>query len=80
MKIKILIPVYNDWQSVFKLLENIDLQLDGWDADVSVIIINDASTEKKPDNNAVFKNLSSTFIPSISIFAKILIKGFSNIS
>ncbi len=60
MKItKILIPIFNDWRSVFKLLENIDLQLDGWDADVSVIIINDASTEKKPDNNAVFKNLSS---------------------
>ena len=59
MKIKILIPVYNDWQSVFKLLENIDLQLDGWDAEVSVLIINDASTEKKPNNNFVFKNLKS---------------------
>ena len=60
MKItKILIPIFNDWRSVFKLLENIDLQLDGWEADVSIIIINDASTEKKPDNNAVFKNLSS---------------------
>ena len=54
-----LIPIFNDWRSVFKLLENIDLQLDGWEADVSIIIINDASTEKKPDNNAVFKNLSS---------------------
>jgi glycosyltransferase involved in cell wall biosynthesis len=60
MKItKILIPIFNDWKSVFKLLENIDLQLDGWDADVSVIIINDASTEKKSDNRLVFKNLSS---------------------
>jgi len=58
-KTKILIPIFNDWRSVFKLLENIDLQLDGWDADVSVLIVNDASTEKKPDNNAVFKNLSS---------------------
>ena len=29
MKTKILIPIYNDWQSLFKLLENIDLQLDG---------------------------------------------------
>ena len=27
MKIKILIPVYNDWQSVFKLLENIDKEI-----------------------------------------------------
>jgi len=60
MKItKILVPIFNDWRSVFKLLENIDLQLDGWDADVSVIIINDASTEKKPNNDVVFKNLSS---------------------
>jgi glycosyltransferase involved in cell wall biosynthesis len=60
MKItKILIPIFNDWRSVFKLIENIDLQLDGWDADVSVIIINDASTEKKSDNRLVFKNLSS---------------------
>jgi len=56
---KILIPIFNDWRSVFKLLENVDLQLDGWGADVSVIIINDASTEKKPDNSQVFKNLSS---------------------
>ena len=60
MKItKILIPIFNDWRSLFILLKNIDLQLDGWDADVSVIVINDASTEKKPDNTLVFKNLSS---------------------
>jgi len=60
MKItKILIPIFNDWRSFFVLLKNIDIQLDGWDADVSVIVINDASTEKKPDNDQVFKNLSS---------------------
>ena len=62
MKTKILIPIYNDWQSVFKLLENIDLQLDGWDAEVSVLIINDASTDKKPNNSFVFKNLKSVQI------------------
>ena len=46
-KIKILIPVYNDWQSVFKLLENIDRRLEVWEPDVaqiSVVIINDSST------------------------------------
>ena len=26
-KIKVLIPIYNDWQSAFKLLEDIDLQV-----------------------------------------------------
>ena len=62
MKTKILIPIYNDWQSVFKLLENIDLQLDGWDAEVSVLIINDASTERKPNNSFIFKNLKSVQI------------------
>ena len=50
-KTKILIPVYNDWKSVFKLLEEINVQLDGWEADISVVIINDASTEERPINN-----------------------------
>ena len=58
-KTKILIPIYNDWQSVYKLLENIDSFLHGWDADIAVIIINDASTEKKLENSFIFKNLSS---------------------
>ena len=62
MKIKILIPIYNDWQSVFKPLENIDLQLDSRNAEVSVLIINDASTEKKPNNSFIFKNLKSVQI------------------
>jgi uncharacterized lipoprotein len=49
-KFIILIPVYNDWKSVFKLLENIDLQIAEWDAEVFVLIVNDASTEKKNIN------------------------------
>ena len=44
-KFKILIPLYNDWKSVFKLLDEIDIQTNNWDAEVSVVIINDASTE-----------------------------------
>ena len=43
----ILMPVYNDWKSVFKLLENIDVQIKDWDAEVSVLIINDTSTEER---------------------------------
>ena len=61
-KIKILIPVYNDWQSVFKLLENIDQGLESWDSNVvhiSVIIINDASIEKRQINNSTFNTLKS---------------------
>ena len=58
-KIKILIPIYNDWQSVFKLLENIDLQIMGLDAAVSVLIINDASTESRPEISFNLNNLKS---------------------
>ena len=58
-KVKILIPIYNDWQSVFKLLENIDSQITGLDAEVSVLIINDASTELKPEINFHINNLKS---------------------
>ena len=54
MKIKILIPVYNDWQSVFKLLENINSVVFNLDHEFSVIIVNDASTETKPE---LFVNL-----------------------
>ncbi len=49
MKIKILIPVYNDWKSVFKVLDeinNLDLNIK---FKISVIIINDASNHDLPD-------------------------------
>ena len=58
-KIKILIPIYNDWQSVFKLLENINLEVSTLNFEFSVIIINDASTESKPELSVNLKNLKS---------------------
>ena len=62
-KTKILIPVYNDWDSVFILLQNIDAQFNGWEADISVLIINDGSTQKKPEIGFVnFTNLTSVEI------------------
>ena len=48
-KIKILIPIYNDWKSVFKLLENIDTQISKLNFEFSVIIVNDGSTQQKPE-------------------------------
>ena len=59
-KFIILISIYNDWKSVFKLLENIDLQIIEWDAEVSVLIVNDASTEERPTEAMSFKNTRST--------------------
>jgi hypothetical protein len=61
-KIKILIPVYNDWQSVFKLLENINLEVTTLDGEFSVIIFNDASTENKPEFSVDLNNLKSVQI------------------
>ena len=58
-KTKILIPVYNDWQSVFKLLENINLESSVLEGEFSVIIINDASTENKPELLTNLENLKS---------------------
>ena len=58
-KIKILIPVYNDWQSVFKLIKNINSEISTLEAEFSVIIINDASTEDKPEFPANLNNLRS---------------------
>ena len=58
-KIKILIPVYNDWQSVFKLLENINLEVSTLKFEFSVMIINDASTESRPELSANLENLKS---------------------
>ena len=56
-KFIILIPVYNDWKSVFKLLKEIDFQISKWDADVSVLIVNDGSSEKRPTDELILKNL-----------------------
>ena len=58
-KIIILIPIYNDWKSVFKLLENIDEQIKDWDVEVSVLIVNDASTEERPKTEINFKKIKS---------------------
>jgi len=59
MKIKILIPVYNDWQSVFKLLEIISSEVSSLEHEFSVIIVNDASTESKPELSLNLDNLKS---------------------
>ena len=61
-KIKILVPIYNDWQSVFKLLEIINSQVSTLNDDFSVLIINDASTENKPELLVDLNNLKNVQI------------------
>ena len=61
-KIKILIPVYNDWRSIFKLLENINSETSKLEGKFSVTIVNDASTEDRPVLSADLGNLKSVQI------------------
>jgi len=58
-KIVILISIYDDWKSAFKLLSLIDLQIVNWNHEVSVLVINDASKESKPETTLNFKNIKS---------------------
>ena len=60
IKYMILIPVFNDWKSVFKLIENIDLQINN--EIVDVVIVNDASTEIFDNNQKQFSKINSVKI------------------
>ena len=52
----ILTPIFNDWESLDKLLKEINFETSGWDAKVSIVIINDSSTQKKLPINYKFEN------------------------
>ena len=67
MKIKILIPIYNDWQSVFKLLEEINLISLNLEHEISVVIINDASNHDRKEEDISFENLYSIKILNMKI-------------
>lgn len=58
-KIKILIPIYNDWKSVSKLLESINYNIQNLDHEFSVVIVNDASTEPRPEISLNLNSLKS---------------------
>jgi len=58
-KITILIPIYNDWQSVSKLIKDINSQVSTLSDQFSIIIINDASTENRPEFSPDLNNLNS---------------------
>ena len=58
-KIKILIPVYNDWQSVSKLIDEINkLSIDP-EFQISIIIVNDASNHDRQNEDKNLENIHS---------------------
>ena len=67
MIIKILIPVYNDWQSVSKLLDEINLNVSNLSFEISVIIINDASNHDRQIEEKIFENIQSIKILNMKI-------------
>ena len=58
-KIKILIPVFNDWESLSKLLSEINYQIKSFNHEFSIFIINDASTENKEIKIENLENIKS---------------------
>ena len=67
MKIKILIPIYNDWQSISKLLDEINLNILNLDYEVSVVIVNDASNHDRQDEEKNLENIKSVKILNMKI-------------
>ena len=58
-KFIILIPIYNDRQSLTKLIENINSELKDLSSYVSIIVVNDASSEQIIDNYPNTENIKS---------------------
>ena len=59
MKIKILIPIYNDWQSLSKLLKEINNLPISSEFQISIIVVNDASSHDREDNEETLNNIQS---------------------
>jgi len=59
MKIIILTPVYNDWQSVYKLIEEINTLSLNQEFEISVYIFNDYSNHDRPDFEKNLENINS---------------------
>ena len=52
----ILIPIYNDKESLIKLIENINLEVKDLNSEISIIVVNDASSQQIIDN---YQNIES---------------------
>ena len=54
-----LIPIYNDRESLTKLIETINEELNGLNAEVSILVINDASSQQIVDTYPNIENIHS---------------------
>ena len=59
MKIILLIPIYNDRESLTKLIENINFEVKDLNSEISVVVINDASSQQIIDTYQNLENINS---------------------
>ena len=55
----ILIPIYNDRESLTKLIEDINFGIEGINSEISIIVINDASSQQITDEYQNIENINS---------------------
>jgi glycosyltransferase involved in cell wall biosynthesis len=55
----ILIPIYNDRESLTKLIENINSEIEGINSEISIIVINDASSQQIIEEYKNTENINS---------------------
>ena len=53
----ILIPIYNDRESLTKLIENINSEIKDLNSEISIVVINDASSQQIIDDYQTLKTL-----------------------
>jgi glycosyltransferase involved in cell wall biosynthesis len=58
-KYTILIPIYNDRESLTKLIEDINSEIEGINSEISVVVINDASSQQIIDKYRNTENINS---------------------
>jgi len=58
-KYVILIPIYNDRESLTKLIENINSEVKDFNSEISVVVINDASSQQIIDDYQNTENISA---------------------
>ena len=59
MKTTLLIPIYNDRESLKKLIENINNEAKDLNSEISIVVINDASSQQIIDNYQNLENIHS---------------------
>ena len=59
MKIILLVPIYNDRESLKKLIENINFEVKDLSSAISVVVINDASSQQIADTYQNLENINS---------------------